>query len=54
MAPGWSVADAADMLWELTSIRTWEDLVGDRRWSKHRYTEAIGQVARRTFLAKID
>lgn len=54
LAPGWSVADAADMLWELTSIRTWEDLVGDRHWSKHRYTKLIGQVARRTFLAKID
>ena len=54
LAPGWSVADAADMLWELTSIRTWEDLVGDRHWSKQRYTKLIGQVARRTFLAKID
>jgi len=54
LAPGWSVADAADMLWELTSIRTWEDLVHDRHWSKQRYTKLIGQVARRTFLAKID
>ena len=54
LARGWSVADAADMLWELTSIRTWEDLVRDRHWSKQRYTKLIGQVARRTFVANVD
>lgn len=54
LAPGWSPADAADMLWELTSIRTWEDLVGDRHWSKQRYTKLIRRVAHRTFIANMD
>ena len=54
LAPGWTVADAADMLWELTSIRTWEDLVRDRDWSKQRYTKLIRHTARRTFLADTD
>jgi hypothetical protein len=51
LAPGWSVGDAADLLWELTSIRTWEDLVHDRHWPKQRYTKLIGRAARRTLLA---
>jgi AcrR family transcriptional regulator len=54
LASGWSVADAADMLWELTSIRTWEDLVLDRHWSKQRYKKLLGRAARRTLLAQAD
>ena len=32
LAPGWTEAEAADLIWSLTSIRTYEDLVVDRAW----------------------
>src|SRR3954470_13866701 len=35
--PRWTVAEAADLLWALTSLRTWEDLVIDSGWSRDRY-----------------
>jgi AcrR family transcriptional regulator len=50
LAPGWTVAAAADVLWALTSIRTWEDLVLDRGWTSRRYAERIRTVARRALL----
>jgi AcrR family transcriptional regulator len=46
LAPDWTVADAADMLWALTSIRMWQELVVDQGWTKARYVERIGAVAR--------
>lgn len=41
LAPGWTEADAADLIWSLTSIRTYEDLVIDRGWSLNRYRQRI-------------
>jgi len=35
------------VLWELTSIRTWEDLTRERGWTKQRYTRLLQRVARR-------
>jgi AcrR family transcriptional regulator len=35
---------AADLLWSLTSLRTWEDLVLQRKWPAARYQERITQV----------
>jgi AcrR family transcriptional regulator len=51
LAAGWSVGDAADLLWTLTSIRTWEQLVLDQGWSRERYVKRIGATARRTLVA---
>ena len=50
LAPGWRIADAADVLWELSSIRTWEDLTRDRGWTKQRYTRLLQRVARRALI----
>jgi len=37
-------AVAADLLWALTSLRTWEDLVLQRRWSPARYQQHLYDV----------
>lgn len=54
LAPGWEVDDATDVLWALTSIQVWEQLVSDRGWSQHRYERHLGVVVRRTFLQASD
>jgi AcrR family transcriptional regulator len=36
---------AADLLWTLTSLRTWEDLVLQRQWSPRRYRAQVTRVA---------
>lgn len=41
LAAGWTEADAADLIWSLTSIRTYEDLVIDRGWSLNRYRQRV-------------
>jgi len=45
LAPGWGRAAAAELVWSMTSLRSWEDLVHRRGWSKSswikRTTEAI-------------
>jgi hypothetical protein len=35
---------ATDLLWTLTSLRMWEDLVLDRRWSADEYRERVGAL----------
>ena len=47
---GWDLDDAATLLYVLTSIRTWEDLVVDCGWSADRYRESILALARRGLL----
>jgi AcrR family transcriptional regulator len=44
LAPGWTEADAADLIWSMTSIRTYEDLVIDRGWSVNRYRQCIKAI----------
>jgi AcrR family transcriptional regulator len=39
---------AADLLWTLTSLRVWEDLVLLRRWSVERYREHVSAMILRT------
>jgi AcrR family transcriptional regulator len=41
-------AVAADLLWTLTSLRLWEDLVLLRRWSVKRYQEQVSAMILRT------
>ena len=44
LAPGWSKPAAAELLWSMTSLRSWEDLVHRRGWS-------TGEWVRRTTAA---
>lgn len=37
---------AADLLWTITSLRTWEDLVLARGWSARQYQERITRLLR--------
>jgi AcrR family transcriptional regulator len=43
---GLKPAVAADLLWTLTSLRTWEDLVLQRGWSAEQYEKRLGDVLR--------
>jgi AcrR family transcriptional regulator len=35
---------AADLLWELTSLRVWEGLVLERRWPPERYQKHVAEI----------
>jgi AcrR family transcriptional regulator len=37
----WTAGVTADVLWSVTSLRTWEDLVVQRRWTAAQYEERI-------------
>jgi AcrR family transcriptional regulator len=43
--PSWSDADATALLWELTSIRVWDDLVNDRGLTPERYVAMMQATA---------
>ena len=51
LAAGWSVEAATDLVWTLTSVRVWEDLVVARGWSKQRYVRHLRTVLRRALVA---
>ncbi len=51
LARGWSVESATDLIWALTSIRVWEDLVIDRGWPRTRYIRHLRRVLRASLLA---
>lgn len=44
LRPGLSPAIAADLLWTMTSLRMWEDLVLDREWSAEEYQRYVTRV----------
>ena len=44
LAAGWTEEDAADLIWSMTSIRTYEELVIDRGWSLNRYRQRINAI----------
>jgi len=44
LRPGLDPATAADLLWNITSLRTWEDLVLDRKWSARQYEDRITEL----------
>lgn len=46
LADGWTVEQAADFLWSLLSVDTWERLTVDRGWSKEQYIERLRMVAK--------
>ena len=39
---------AADLLWTLTSLRMWEDLVLERGWSAEQYKQQVTRLLRET------
>jgi len=41
LKPGLNPTLAADLLWTLTSLRTWEDLVLERRWTAAEYEKRL-------------
>lgn len=41
LRPGMDVRSAADLLWTITSLRMWEDLVLLRGWSAERYEKHV-------------
>jgi AcrR family transcriptional regulator len=44
LRPGLSPAAAADLLWTITSLRMWGDLVVERGWSAERYQEHVNRL----------
>jgi AcrR family transcriptional regulator len=47
----WTVSDATDILWAMTSMRTWEDLVIDSDWSADRYHKSLTKAVHKALLA---
>ena len=45
-----SAEEAADLLFVMVSVRSWEELRLERRWSQKRYVELMKDAAKRTFL----
>ncbi len=45
LRPGLDPDTAGDLLWTLTSLRTWEDLVLERKWSPARYRTHVTRIA---------
>ena len=44
LRPGLPVSAAADLLWSITSLRMWEDLVLQRGWTPGQYEERITEL----------
>jgi AcrR family transcriptional regulator len=54
LAPGWSRDEAADLLWALTGLRVWEDLVIRRGWSSARFRRHLRRVLAQALVADGD
>lgn len=50
LSADWNAEQAADFLWALLSIETWERLTVDRGWSKEQYIERMQLAARRALM----
>ena len=50
LAPGWTVATAADMLFALIADDMFARLIGERRWSRKRLGEKLALLLRTTFV----
>ena len=51
LRPGLDPAAAADLLWTMTSLRTWEDLVLLRGWTAREYEIRVGECLLATLTA---
>ena len=50
LAGGWTLDEAADLLWTMLSIRNWESLTMERGWSNEQYVDQIQELVKRTFV----
>ncbi len=50
LADGWTVDEAADLVWALLSLQTYEYLVIERDWPIDRFVERLQEILRRTLL----
>src|SRR5215212_5118402 len=50
LAPGWSLDEAADLLWSVLSIDSWEQLTIERGWPTERYVVRLRELTKRAFL----
>lgn len=48
LRPGLDASTAVDLLWTITSLRMWEDLVLARGWSPQQYQQQITRLLRET------
>ena len=46
LKPGISQETATDLLWSITSLRTWEELALERGWTAAQYEEGVTQLLR--------
>lgn len=51
LAAGWSVGEAADLLWAFMSVRFRSDLVVERGWNPERFAERLAEILRATLTA---
>lgn len=54
LRPGLDPSAAADLLWTVTSLRTWEDLVLQRGWPPRRYQEQVTRLLLETLTGSAD
>lgn len=54
LATGWSLEEAADLLWTMLSIRNWESLTLECGWSTGQYVGWMQELTKRTFLPGSD
>ena len=52
LADGWTVEEATDFAWALTSVHTYEYLVLERGWSVDQLVTRLKQVLRRAFVVR--
>ena len=50
LSPAWSREDASDLLWAMTSVRVWEDLVVRRSWSTARFRRHLRHALERALV----
>jgi AcrR family transcriptional regulator len=52
LAHGWSRPAAAELLWSMTSLRSWEDLVHRRGWSRSSWVKRTTEALEAALIAK--
>lgn len=52
LAEGWSLDEAADLLWTMLSIDNWESLTMGCGWSTEQYVTRMRDLSARTFVTK--
>lgn len=50
LAAGWTAEAAADLVWTLTSLQSWQDLVLERGWTAAEYEQYLHRVLHSTLV----